>query len=156
MDRASAEQLLAVSRRILNVFGEAMAVIHAISDETEQRQVRGVLGQLMASVTVELQLPILREFPELDPNDEKPAWEPSLTAEQQQRVDRLSQAEVNAIDEALLDDASDRWRKVARIVGTAVGNLRDRIPEVPDLFYAERVRHLVAVGRLESQGNLSS
>jgi hypothetical protein len=154
MDRASAEKLLAVSGRILNVFSEAMAVVHTISDEAEQRQLRGVLAQLTASVTVELQMPILREFPELDTNDERRDPDPPLTVDQQQRVDQLSGPEIDAIDEALLEDACDRWRKVARIVGTAVGKLRDRIPDVPDLYYAQRVRHLVAIGRLESQGNL--
>jgi len=28
------------------------------------------------------------------------------------------------------------------------------VPKVPDIFYAERVRNLVAEGKLESQGNL--
>ena len=154
MDRASAETLLAVSRRILDAFGEAMGAVRAIADEKEQRQLRGVLAQLMASVTVELQVPILREFPELDTNDEQPEPDPPLSPEEQQRVDQLSTAEVNAIDEALFEDACDQWRKVARIVGTTLGRLRDRIPGVPDLFYAQRVRHLVAAGRLESQGNL--
>ena len=32
--------------------------------------------------------------------------------------------------------------------------LSERIPDVPDIYYAQRVRRLVAVGELESQGNL--
>ena len=32
--------------------------------------------------------------------------------------------------------------------------LSERFPNVPDVYYAQRVRRLVAVGELESQGNL--
>jgi len=46
------------------------------------------------------------------------------------------------------------WRKVARIVGTTIGELSERFPGIPDVYYAQRVRRLVAVGELESQGNL--
>jgi hypothetical protein len=154
MDRASAKKLLAVSRSILDLFSEAMGVVGAMADEEERRQLRGRLAQLMSSVTVDLHLPILREFPELDVRDEKPEPEPPLSPEQQERVERLSATEIAAIDEALLEDTCHQWRKVARIVGTALGKLGERIPGVPDLYYAERVRHLVAAGRLESQGNL--
>ena len=47
------------------------------------------------------------------------------------------------------------WRKVARIVGMTIGDLSERLPNVPDVYYAQRVRRLVAVGELESQGNLA-
>jgi hypothetical protein len=33
--------------------------------------------------------------------------------------------------------------------------LSARIPNVPDVYYAQRVCHLVEVGKLESQGNLA-
>ena len=48
------------------------------------------------------------------------------------------------------------WRKVARIVGDGDRRaVRRAIPDVPDIYYAQRVRHLVEVGKLESQGNLA-
>ena len=31
---------------------------------------------------------------------------------------------------------------------------RNGFPNIPDIYYAQRVRRLVAVGELESQGNL--
>jgi hypothetical protein len=43
---------------------------------------------------------------------------------------------------------------VARIVGMAIGELQIKIPDVPDIYYAQRVQNLVALGKLESQGNL--
>lgn len=55
----------------------------------------------------------------------------------------------------MLAQASASWRKVARIVGMAIEQLRERIPDVPDIYYAQRVQNLVALGKLESQGNLA-
>ena len=55
----------------------------------------------------------------------------------------------------LLAQATQTWRKVARIVGLATGELSERLPDIPDVYYAQRVRRLVAVGELESQGDLA-
>ena len=44
--------------------------------------------------------------------------------------------------------------KVACIVGMTIGGLSEKFPNIPDVYYAQRVRRLVAVGELESQGNL--
>jgi hypothetical protein len=35
-----------------------------------------------------------------------------------------------------------------------IGELSERFPNIPDIYYAQRLRRLVAVGELESQGNL--
>ena len=40
-------------------------------------------------------------------------------------------------------------------MGKAIGKLSARIPDVPDIYYAQRVRHLVEIGKLESQGDLA-
>jgi hypothetical protein len=80
--------------------------------------------------------------------------DPPLTAEQALRVSKLTQAELWEMDRVLLSQAIGSWRKVARIVGAAIGELSARIPDVSDVYYAQRVRHLVEVGKLESQGDL--
>ena len=84
--------------------------------------------------------------------DEKP--DPPLTPEQAIRVSRLKQEDLWEIDRVLLAQSASTWRKVARIVGMTIGVLSERLPDVPDVYYAQRVRRLVAVGELESQGNL--
>jgi len=86
-------------------------------------------------------------------DDEQP--DPPLDAEQSLRVSRLTQIELQEMDRVLLAQASASWRKIARIVGMTIGALSDRIPNVPDIYYAQRVRNLVALGKLESQGNLA-
>jgi len=78
-----------------------------------------------------------------------------LNAEQAVRVSRLKQEDLWEIDRVLLAQAAPTWRKVARIVGMTIGQLSERFPNIPDVYYAQRVQRLVAVGELESQGNLA-
>jgi len=85
-------------------------------------------------------------------HDAKP--DPPLTPEQAMRVSRLKQEDLWEIDRVLLAQSAPAWRKVARIVGMTIGELSERFPNIPDVYYAQRVRRLVAVGELESQGNL--
>jgi hypothetical protein len=87
--------------------------------------------------------------------EERDEPDPALSAAEREAVARLTADQLNAIDEALVANACDRWRKVARVVGTAMSALRGRVSGIPDVFYAQRVRELVAAGRLESQGNLA-
>ena len=47
--------------------------------------------------------------------------------------------------------AGERWR--ASSAGRSA-SFRRAFPDVPDIYYAQRVRHLVEVGKLESQGDL--
>ena len=85
---------------------------------------------------------------------ETPEPDGPLTEEQQARVDQLTAEELQMIDDALIADACSQFRKVARIVGTAMMATEDSIKHIPDLFYASRVRKLVEEGRLVSEGNL--
>ena len=80
--------------------------------------------------------------------------DPPLTPDQAIRVSRLRQEDLWEIDRVLLAQSAPAWRKVARIVGMTIGELSERLPNIPDVYYAQRVRRLVAVGELESQGNL--
>jgi len=88
----------------------------------------------------------------MNEHDLKP--DPPLTPEQAIRVSRLRQEDLWEIDRVLLAQCGPAWHKVARIVGMTIGELSERFPNIPDVYYAQRVRRLVAVGELESQGNL--
>ena len=81
--------------------------------------------------------------------------DPELTPEQLLLVAELTESEVEAIDNALLANASEKWQKVARVVGTTMMELPCRVEGIPDVFYSGRIKRLVEVGLLESQGNLS-
>lgn len=84
--------------------------------------------------------------------DAKP--DPPLNVEQSLRVSKLTQEELREMDRVLLTQATQSWRKVVRIVSGAISELSKRLPGVPDIYYAQRVRHLVEVGKLESEGDL--
>ena len=87
-------------------------------------------------------------------NEEILQPEAELTPEQLAKVARLSEAEIRAIDETLLSNARQEWCKVAMIVARTIMRYSDA-DSLPDVFYSQRVRKLVADGRLESQGNLA-
>lgn len=63
--------------------------------------------------------------------------------------------EIQAIDMALLNACDHHWRKVAWVIGTVMSSMPDRVPGIPDTFYAKRMAEMVAKGRLEAQGDLS-
>ena len=83
-------------------------------------------------------------------------FDPPLTEEQSELVSKLSEVELSNIDDALLSNISTQWRKVARVVGTTMSELENRITGIPDVFYAQRVLYLAQKGLLESQGNLKA
>jgi len=87
-------------------------------------------------------------------SEEIPIPDPPLTPEEQARVAQLSEGELQSIDDALLANATRRWRKVAMVVGMTMMHDRNPAPGIPDIFFAQRVRRLVERGLLESQGNL--
>lgn len=86
--------------------------------------------------------------------DEHPVPDGGMTSEQLERIAELTDAEVQRIDNSIISHCKDHWRKVAMVVGSALLDNLDTIPDVPDLFYADRVKKLVQTGKLESQGNL--
>ncbi|MEW8104070.1 MAG: DUF3658 domain-containing protein [Candidatus Thiodiazotropha endolucinida] len=78
-----------------------------------------------------------------------------LTPEQEQLVGQLTADEVREIDMALLSNASDKWRKVAKVVAMTMLELLPRINEIPDIYFSQRIRKLVGNKQLEARGDLS-
>ena len=79
--------------------------------------------------------------------------DPLLSKEQLARVAQLSHEQVEAIDSALSSQCTASWRKVSHVVGFALEQLR--LPGIPDVFFALRVREHIALGRLEGRGDLT-
>jgi len=80
--------------------------------------------------------------------------DPSLTKQQLARIDALPKAVVIEIDRLLLAACTNRWQKVARVVGETM--LQRQVPElrgIPDIYYALRVRKFVAEGTLELESD---
>ena len=85
----------------------------------------------------------VENFSEIDPD-------PPMSQAQVLAVSALSEEQIHRIDEALLSVADVTWRKMAFVVAVAMD--RAALESVPDLFFAERARNLVARGELESHG----
>ena len=79
-----------------------------------------------------------------------------LTPEQELRAASLTRTQLHAIDEALLSNISTHWRKVARVVGTAMDDPLLKKADLPDFFFAQRIRKLVGSNKLEYQGILEN
>jgi len=69
-------------------------------------------------------------------------------------VDQLSERDIKEMDQALLSNASSEWCQVARIVTTTMIEL-DNGRGLPNVYFAERIEHLVREGVLESKEDLT-
>jgi hypothetical protein len=124
------------------------------NDRNEKYHI-GALGHSIGLIR-EFQKPIFERHPELKPPlPEDVVPDPPLNEEQLALVNNLSETDLKKIDEALLSKVCQNWRKVAFVVGKTMMDLPDRVPGIPDVYYSQRVRHLVEEGKLESQGNLA-
>jgi hypothetical protein len=83
------------------------------------------------------------------------APDPPLSPDEARIAESLSTEFVERIDAELLKHARPQRRKVAMLVGLAMGNPSVRLPGLPDLYYAGRIRALVARGLLLAEGNLN-
>jgi hypothetical protein len=66
----------------------------------------------------------------------------------------LSPEVVARIDAALLSHAKKTQRKVAMLVGLTMMDDSLRVPGLPDVYYAQRIKALVPRGLLVAEGDL--
>lgn len=78
---------------------------------------------------------------------------PPLSPDELAVVSRLSDLQRRAMDAALLAEVLPHWRKVAMVVGCAMGR-PSHVPGVTDTYYGQRVCALVGEGQIEVQGNV--
>ena len=87
---------------------------------------------------------------------DKPPPDPELNEEQRSLVEKLTESQLAEIDYALLQNVSGRWQKMAKIVGVTMSGLENRVPGIPDIFYAERLREFIRLGEIEAEGHIKS
>ncbi|MEP6848762.1 MAG: DUF3658 domain-containing protein [Acidobacteriota bacterium] len=131
----------------IDSLGKAMMLAREL-DEEAGKLVSQYLGSAIASTLYAGTIVCDGTDLERIPEDDEP-----LTPEEQARVDLLTADEIQAIDEAILANSSHQFRKIARVVGGSMSLFPDQ-RGIPDIFYADRVRHLVATGDLEAEGYL--
>lgn len=155
MNKQIATDLVAACSRAAAALAEAEAAIRRMPEGEEKSQHLQAVATLFAGLMGRLQVSAVRQFPELLPAEPLPAKpDTELEPGEEEEVCRLSQSELDLIDGALLSNSATEWRKVARVIGGALKSLGDRVPDLPDGFYARRVIALANSGKLESRGNL--
>jgi len=145
----SINELLEAAVRTLN---QAAAEISDFRFEPVSEHMRSI-GRAIGNIA-QIQHQVYMLKPELRPHEETPDPDRDLTDEEKAIAANLSEKNLDVIDQQLLSNAKPTWRKVAMLVGLAMGDLPDRVVGIPDVFYAQRVRTLVERGLLEAQGNL--
>ena len=157
MDKELANRLFTIYEQALTVLGEAESVYREVQDDEERQVLWRNHAKLIASLLIDFRAPLVREFPEFDtqkPEDEEEDTD-ELSPEEQEAVNQLGPAQIAQIDHALLENCAQNWRKVARVVGTTMMEIRSEFRGIPDIYYGQRIALLVSEGRLESQGNLA-
>ena len=89
-------------------------------------------------------------MPEIEPEDDG-----TMDADEQARAAALTEAELRTIDECILSNISHQFRKTAKVVALTMGDIGDRFPRLPDIFYSERIKRLAEAGLIEAAGNLN-
>ena len=85
MDKHLAEQLMKKLHSLDEPINDACELVEQIADEHEMRRFRKGLGELMGHIYTDLMIPILRQYPDLDPDkdvvfeeDDPLRWNPEL------------------------------------------------------------------------------
>jgi hypothetical protein len=68
MERTAAERLMRIYAGIGNLLNEATEVVGTLPDQDEQKLHRRAIGTMMGDLWLGLQLPIVREHHDLDPD----------------------------------------------------------------------------------------
>jgi len=73
MERAIAEDLMKILLSLDAPLNLATELTKRISDVEERKLIRRGLGEIGGHIFTEIMLPIIRQYPDLDPTKEKPA-----------------------------------------------------------------------------------
>ena len=127
-----------------------------VSKENMELYSIGTIGRAKALLR-EFQEPIFDRNPKLKPSlPEDYNRYRTMSKEEQSFCEYLSDEKLKEIDEALLSHITNRFSKVAMIIGTIIKNNNIHIKGIPDIFYLERICLLVDEGLLEAKGNLNN
>lgn len=70
MDHLTAQKLMAVYKRLGDVINEADSIVRTLPDAERSEHLRG-LGSVMGDLWFKLQLPVVREHKDLDPDRDR-------------------------------------------------------------------------------------
>ena len=153
MTRDQAEQ---IQRHLLDADSAMDRARRAISGLGKEDRVRfdGLLADVVAALQSDVLGPLYDQYPDLEPPDEE-TEEPFINSElrwdQVRLPTSISEADIDAV---LFSVMKPRWRKVAMVVGTALGRCRELGLQISDEALAARIQVLAESKRIEDIGDL--
>ncbi|MBW7831840.1 MAG: hypothetical protein H3C29_01355 [Simplicispira suum] len=87
----------------------------------------------------------------LDAADEENDDDP--TPEELAQMQRATPADAAAVNALILKSCTDRWRKVAMVVGTSLKEFDAKFPHLPHVYMPVRIIEMEHSGALEVQGD---
>lgn len=75
------------------------------------------------------------------------------TPEELAQMRRATAADAEAVDALILQSCTDRWRKVAMVVGISLKEFDAQFPHLPYVYLPARIIAMEQSGALEVQGN---
>jgi uncharacterized protein DUF3658 len=150
------EQAAEIQRHLLDADSAMDRARRAIAGLGKDDRMRfdGLLAEVRADLQSEVLASIYDQHPDLKPPVEE-REEPFITSElrwdQVRLPTSISEADVDAI---ILSVMKPHWRKVAMVVGTALGRCRELGLQICDEALAARIQVLAESGRIEDVGDL--
>lgn len=87
----------------------------------------------------------------IDPDDEENDDDP--TPDELAQMRRATPADAAAVDALILKSCTDRWRKVAMVVGSSLREFDTKFPYLPYVYLPVRIIEMEQSGALEVQGD---
>jgi hypothetical protein len=133
-------------------FFAAAATVAAMPEVEERAEGWRQLATLLVGMPDEFRATAYRSHPELE--NARPYPDTDLSAAEQDLVSLVDQSDLEAIDQALVDNSEASWRTVARVIGGAMVTLEARLPSVPLGLYVHRIAVLVERRALLARGDI--
>ncbi|MBV8617533.1 MAG: hypothetical protein JOY84_01630 [Curvibacter sp.] len=84
-------------------------------------------------------------------SDEEDDGDP--THEESEQIRRATQSDAKMVDELILQSCTNRWRKVAMIVGLVANAFEKKFPHLPAIYLPIRIIEMERSGVLEVAGD---
>ena len=105
--REHAAQLYEIYERALLVLGEAEPIVFKALEGEDRKAYIEAHSRVVADILAELRAPLVIQYRDLDTEVHEGPPDTLLDADQQESVDRLTAAQIQRIDDALLSDCPD-------------------------------------------------
>ena len=154
MDQDDAAALYGIYERALKVLSDAEPMIWHLPRSPERDEYVQAHAGVVVDILSKLRAPLVLQYPDLDTTGPDGPPETDLNDDEERAAAALTDSQIALIDSMLLANCAPSWRKVARIVMTALATDPGALGDVPTGVFVRRVKALVRSGQLESEGNL--